>query len=727
MDDTTTNNPVPIVPEEKIGDQEDVLTLKESDAELVRINDQRVTNAKAFYSKIRLRDRQDRNFSYLFGRENNNIDGLFKKKRYSDNVLFEIEATLKPLAMSKDPDILVYPGSETPEQTASAESLTRVLQHQINTRELKEIKGLAFKHLPVYFIGAVKYFWNPQKGKHGDFDFKIVQPQNLVIDHNAKGRDTAKMDFITEYVDVSIMELIMRFPNKKEELINKLVGEKKLAEGDGENQAKLATKIKITETWFKYYEKKSEGWTEISAVMWKYDDLVFKKMKNPNWDWEGETTYFSYDDKIEPQQIMDSMAQEMPIEGLRTDKIYHNYFENPEFPYILIGYDQWGTMAYDETSRIEQLIRMQENINIRGNQVRRMLDRAMGKHVFSTEANIKAEDLEEMNWENMDQAIVVDNDVNKTHKMIVADQPSAQMINDYSSTRQIMFQKSGVNAVTGEIQSNTATSNQIAREANFTRADDLVDATINYMSEQMARAIMQLIKLRYTEDHFVRLIGQEGKVVFEKINRDMIEDGMEVTITASGTDKIQAQNRAMDMAKLQLIDPLTFYEDIGARNAPERTKRLMTFMSNPAKYEAEYVMRLATPEEQDEALNGTQPPGAGADQAQMDIQMIMQGQMPPVPQAMEPEYLDALAAFLSSPEFAILPPEVQQIAQQFVAQVQQVAQQQAAQMQEQQMAPAQNFGQAKGAVNTNPQNPTPTNTEQIPVNPPAVPDGSPRG
>ena len=726
----TYPNVIPVKAKEEIIEVKDPLELSEDDVTLVSLVDNYNDKAVGYFSKIRLKDRQDRNYGYLFGREGNNFNQLLNKKStYSDNILYEIESTLKPLATSKDPDILVYPATETPEQTQSAEQLTLALQHSINTREMKQVKALAFKHLPVYFIGAVKYRWNPEKGKNGDYEFLVVHPQNLVLDNNAKTKNINQMDFIIEYQEVSVQQLIMRFPEKKEGLLNLLMTEKKISSPDGPGA--LATKLKIREVWFKYYKQGDGGkWTKMSCVLWKYGDIVFKKMKNPNWDWNGETNFFSYKDKIRPEAMMESMTSGEAIPGMNSQQIFHNYFDEPEFPYIFIGYDDWNTMIYDETSRIEQLIRLQENIDTRGNQIKKMLNRAMGKHIFSTEANLKADDIEEMNWENMDQAIIVDGDVNKTHAMAAAEQPSVAMVNDYGSTRQIMFQKAHVNAVTGALQSNTATSNQIAREANFTYADDLVDATINFMSEQMARAIMQMIKLRYTEEHFVRLIGKEGKAVFQRLHRDMIQDGMEVTITASGVDKLQRQNQAMDMAKLQLIDPLTFYEDIGTKNAPERTKRLLTFLSAPEQYMAEYAMGLDSTQKQADALNGAGGAGGGQ-QATMDIAMIQQGQVPQVPQQVDQEYAETLANFLESPEFQQLAQSNPQLAQQvlqFAQQIQQaLVQVEQGQADQALNAPAQ-FGRPAGSVNTNPQQPSPENTGSVPINPPTGPvQGSPRG
>ncbi len=722
MDDTTTTaNPHPIKAKEEIIEIQDPLTLKEKDDTLITISKQYVDASKAYFTTIRLKDRQDRNYAFLFGREDMGEQNLHLKKMYKDNILYEVESTLKPLATSKDPDILVYPGEQNEQSEKTADDLTNALQHSINTRDLKDIKALAFKHLPIYYIAAVRYFWNPEKGKNGDYDFVIVHPQNLVIDNNAKTKDIKKHKFIGEYQDVTVQQLIMRFPDKKDELLNKLITQKKIGANEGDSPKALATTLKILMLWFKYYEKKAEGWTEISAVMWKYDDIVFKAQKNPNWDWAGETHFFNYEDEIEPQDLMGAMQQGETMPGFNTQQVYYNYFEQPEFPYILIGYDQWGAMVYDETSRIEQLISLQQTLNDRGNQVKKMLDRAMGKHVFSTKAMLKAEDIEEMNWEDMDQALIVDGDVNATHAFVSADQPSAQMINDYGNMRQIVFQKAHVNAVNGVLQSSTATSNQIAREANFTYADDLVDATINDMSEKMARAILQLIKLRYTEEHFVRLIGEEGKVVFQRLHRDMIQDGMEVTITASGVDKIQRQNQAMDMAGLQLIDPLSFYEDIGIKNAQERTKRLMTFLTSPDQYMLEYVMGGA--EAAGAKLNGT---GGGGQQALLDIAQIEQGVIPQLPQQIDQEYAAAIAQFIESPEFAQLPPEVQQQALQFAAQVAQALAQMEQQQQSQAMNAPASFGRPSTTAPANAQNPTPTDTSQVPVNAPVVADASPR-
>jgi hypothetical protein len=106
----------------------------------------------------------------------------------------------------------------------------------------------------------------------------------------------------------------------------------------------------------------------------------------------------------------------------------------------------------------------------------------------------------------------------------------------------------------------------------------------------MAEWTLQMIKLRYTDYHFRKFLGDKGQVTFMRLRGDMISDGMEVIIKASGTDKVKSKNQAMDMAKLQMIDPLSFFEDLGVSDPKGRVEKLMLFQTNPAEYMVRFAM-----------------------------------------------------------------------------------------------------------------------------------------
>ena len=697
----------------------DVLSLNIKDEVFTKTLKKRREDSKKWFDKeLNLSERVKRNLKYSTG-----LDRLKEEKqlkgyegRWQDSVIWESEKQITAIAFSKMPDIIVKPGNEGDESQATADAISKVVDTDIKRRERREVLQMAFKHEPVYLRGVIKWRWNPELGKNGDYDYEWVLPEDIVVDDSARTNDQRDMDFIAQKLHPTVKELIMRFPDKKKKILEeaKKDGVKDLDENGEAKEKDLATRAdEVWETWFTWYEKQDDEYERIEGVAWTYRDILLKAIKDPNWDWNGEKRLFSYEQELSEDDMRESILNQTPIEGYREDTIYRNYFENPEKPFIFINTELSGKSAINDTSRLEQLIMMQYSVDERGKVINEKLQQRT-KHVFSKDSGLKAEDIEEMDLNDPDEDILVDGDVNKVHSTIDPDLPTAQEFKDYEDTRNRMFAKAGTFATRGEIQSDTATSNQIAREADFTRADDLVDKTINYAAEKMARAALQLIKLRYNETHFRRILGKDGNTTFQKIHRDMVEDGMEVTITASGTDKIKAERRAMDMAKMKLIDPHSFYEDIGASNAKERTMKLMLFLQSPEEYTAKYGMGLKDSQAMANKLNGED-----GQQALLDIQQLQQGQTPNIPKNPTPEYIDTLNQFLQSPEFAQLPPEIQQVVTQFAQQV--VEKAQAAS----QNPAAEQFGQ-EGPVQVNPQQPSPQNTSNVPTEAPAMAQGSTR-
>jgi hypothetical protein len=81
-----------------------------------------------------------------------------------------------------------------------------------------------------------------------------------------------------------------------------------------------------------------------------------------------------------------------------------------------------------------------------------------------------------------------------------------------------------------------------------------------------------------------------------------------VKIKASGTDKQKRRNLAIEMAKLKLIDPLSFYEDMDLNDPEGRTEKMMMMQMDPAGYMMKFVMNM-TPEQGAQALMNAPMPG----------------------------------------------------------------------------------------------------------------------
>ncbi len=268
---------------------------------------------------------------------------------------------------------------------------------------------------------------------------------------------------------------------------------------------------------------------------------------------------------------------------------------------------------------------MQDNVNKRGRQIGEMNDRAKGKHIWSTESGLTKKDIEEMDMEDPDEDCLADGDVNNVHKFIVNPPAPAQLYQDQALERQKVFAKMGVHSTTrGEREpgtQETATGRQLMRESDFGRIDDIVNNTINPAAEWMASWSMQFIKLFYTKTHLRRLVGQDGEVVFAKLSRDSIEDGMEVTVSASGVDKLERKREAFERARMQLTDPLTFFIDTDASDPIGRTEKLITFMTSPDFYLQQFVKKKTTEEMrqtlQEQPITATTPPPTTEQAAQL--------------------------------------------------------------------------------------------------------------
>lgn len=640
-------------PQEGVVENIDPISLDIDDTELVKIIDQRIDDSNSFYEKnYNLKARRLKNETYLFGRQLDEKEKNKELKTYEtrnlDNVLYEIESSLKPLAMSHLPDMIVLPGTDDPEKKQSADDLTVVINETNKRRKQRKVLALGFKHLPTYFTGVIKAVWNADLK---DFEFKIVHPNNIIADHTAKSNDADDMNFIAETLPVTVQDLFMRFPTKKDDLIEALKKDGVNLE-DEQKWKDLATEVNITEVHFTWYKKKGEKvnsedlsiyepgvkWEKVEGVMWKYKTVLLDKMLTPNFDHEGEEVLYTIDPQnpdnkiqLKPEDMV-YMMMSGQYPDIQKERIFHNYFKNPRKPYFFFGYDQWGNIPYDETSRIEQNIRNQENLDIQGKTIIDQLRQRI-KHLWSKESGLKSADIQKMDMDNPNLDVIVDGDLTKVHTIVQPERPDAPQYKSKEETSNRMYAISGANAIRGQLQSDVATTNQIAREADFTRADDLVEDTINSACEWMSEWQMQFVKLRYTEDHLKQILGKSGSVTYLKLRRDMISDGMEVTVKSSSTDKLKAQKNAMEMAKSKLIDPMTFYEDMDMTDPKGRTEKLLLFNTAPELYLTKFVMGLETTPQLAGALNQAPPPtpeAAGVPQNPSPVDTANVASEPPV-------------------------------------------------------------------------------------------------
>lgn len=627
----------PLVTTDGVVELASPLALNIDDKELVKIVKERIEASEKFYeSKYNLKQRREKNERFLFGRQVAALEQQGKLKDYearsSDNVLYETEGSLKALATSKLPDIIITAGVEgDPKRDQSAKDLSIAVNDTNKQRELREEVGLGFKHLPSYFTAVLKARWVANKGEHGDFEFKIINPDYIIASHTATSKRADDMDFVAQVVPSKIQELFMKFPKKKDEL-KVAFKESGVNLSDDPTWKELATEVNIYEVWFDWYRRKKDKqmltqdemsllepgveWEKVTCVLWKYNNVILDKMLDPNYDWEGEDVFYSYQvpgdetTKIEvkPEDMLMSAMTGIEIPNLTKEKIYHNYFKASRKPYYFFGYDQWGKIPYDETSRIEQNIRNQENLDDQNKTIMDQIKQRM-KHIWSKDSGMKSADVQKLDLDDNKMDALVEGDPNKVHKGIAPERPDQAQFNALELTRQRMYAISHTTAIRGALQTDVATSNQIGREGDFNVTDDLAENTINSCFEWISEWQVHFIKLRYTEEHTKQIVGSGGSTTYLRIRRDTYSDGMEVKTKATSTDKLKAQRNAMETAALgaPYTNPIDFFRDMDMDDPEGRTERGLMFSADPAGYFAKYALHLDGTQQMAAALNAPAP------------------------------------------------------------------------------------------------------------------------
>lgn len=616
-------NPEILEAHEGIVQESDPLHLDLEDDEFVQVLDQRISDSKTYYEGKKLKQRQDTNLKYYLGEQL----GADKSKLgdwqipFVENVVYEGIRRIKPIATSRLPDMTV----KSSEKIDEARAMTDLVNTDIKKRRNRKLLGMAHVQERLFFYAVIKARWNPELDRDGDYEFLNVYPQNIVWDHTCKTSNADDMTFVAESAELSVKEIMMMFPKSADKLIAKLGWE----DGEEKLQHKLASKLKITEVWFHWYKDTKDPitnqtqWEKVNAVVWKYEDCVLGKMRNPYFDYDGKINLFSPEIKEKRAYTDEELYALFLDQGIPTETVYYNYFKTPRKPYFFMVYEPIGTDPISATTSIEQIIPFQDHINDEGRQIIEMNERSAGKPVFNSEA-LDKETIKSLDWRNHKQAITVNgDDINKVFTFAQMPAAPAQLYQSKEENRSIAFEMIGVNATTRGVKDGDQTLGeaQMFREADYGFIDDLVEETINEGAEWMAQWTMQFIRLFYTKRHIKDVIGKDGEALYLAITQDLVDDGMVVEVSASGVDKLMRKRLAMENQKMGVGDLLSYYEDIGADNPKERAYRAFLQVNMPQMYAQEYLVpdemkgqmqAMLQAQAQPAPAGGATPPAGGA-------------------------------------------------------------------------------------------------------------------
>lgn len=636
--------------QETIVDEDVTVDFPVDDTTLVQIFDERLKASKANDEKLKIGSRSKENYDYWRGKQIKVDDLEEHETPYMDNIIWQDLGHQIATAVSKMPDVIIMPGANEEVQKENARIVERRLNQHIPTWKRLARDGL--RNLRIDYKAAIKVIWEPNADEgRGDYRFVLCRSNKFGFNSTATipqdGFTSDNMTFIYEYLNEPLSLIMAKFPDAVDEL------KKLYAIDTGQpGSRKSRDEIDYVEGWFTYFDKQGKLH---DFVAWKHGNIILGKQKNPYFDFEGY-----YKPSFDANGLMDF-----------GDPFYRNFFDRPRKPYIFLSYENTGRNGYEDTSPIEQTWYLQRSINKRGSQITLIADRMVPKLIFNKAMGTREAVANVTNDVREHVFIDSNDDVRSLVTSFSAQPPSPMLYNDQQANRQQIDSKFSTNATMRGEESSGASgiSKQITREGNLVTSDDIAEVVVERVVFEMASWAIQMMKLKYDKNHFVRDMGNDGELVNEVINQDRVDDGIAVQVKAETTGKSERREMALGLAKIKAIDPLSLMEDLDVTNPKERTKRLISYLTGEQDGYQRYMADAGLME--DEKPNSvSEPPQGGAppanvpmdgQQALLDIQQIQAGQMPEMSGIPSEQYVQAILSFYNSGEFDKLAPEQQQM------------------------------------------------------------------
>lgn len=493
-----------------------------------------------------LESRRRINLAYWKGEPGILRDYWGDQRPLADNLIFESLETFLPVATRKNPEPIVDGGDgELEEQLA--QDVRKMLIYQTDRLRLKTKMKKGVRNWAIFLQGVWKIGWDEIED---DIAIDVIRPQNLILDPEGSIDDNCFYtgDFLGEYKKCSADEMTVRFPDKKQEILDAAQGKK-------------GTELVYVEWWTDEY------------MFCTMQDIVLAKYRNPHWNYGGK-------EKIVDENGVES---EREVPG-------NNHFRTPKMPYLFLTIFDLQMHPWDETSLIEQNSRLQDIVNKRIKQIDRNADnmngglRVSGDHFTQEEAGLVAQ--AEMDG---DAIWVPQGDVNQAVSRIQSPGLPGDVYNSLQDARNEIRGIFGTSALTAQGISSTETvrGKIMARTADDSRIGGGVTEFIEQVYDSIYNYMVQMMYVYYNEDHAASVLGEENGREYIALRNDRFKPETRLIVSVKEgslipEDPLTKRNEAIDLWTAGIRDPIRLFKALGDANPVESAKRAYLFEHNPA-------------------------------------------------------------------------------------------------------------------------------------------------
>lgn len=584
-----------------------------------------------------------------------------KKSKARDNRIFiAIESVITNLTGRPSKPNAVA-GNDTEEAKTIANNLQDYVLERYRKLQMKKTMRKGLRYLFFSRLIVLKAFWDADMD---NFNEKAVNPKNIRF-YPITATCREEVEVWMEQIDTSLSKMIARFPDKEEELIK-------------DSTFATLEEIQINDPPASY----KEVWINDDWVVYMYKNKILKKELNPYWDWEGLHMTGKERAKVGEKPGKKKRAFMTKIRGFQDyrnkrvkakeegkkgagdveyESYMSNHFDSPRAPYMIGTILEEEDKPIGETSLIEQAIPLQEEIDKRKRQFSDNADMMNGIFKVDTglvtglsKAEAKRAHADPRGiWYGKGVKEGVTREVGKELPQFLR----VDMIHSIAEVDNIFGTQPTFRGEKGTQE--TATGRAILREASAQRLNELIDLT-DYLHEESYNWWLQFIKTRFTEKHLAKIMGKEKATETIDLMQDDFDEGTEIRVIPGQVlpeDRVYISDRAIEAAKVNMIDPLSFFESQGWEDPMKQAKRLMMFSAQPfsiVDMSDEDIAKVVKAAQ----MFATPPPEGGG------------GAPPPEGGGVPEEKAKQVAAIrkeaqdlINSPEFKNMPPEEQRSVQ----------------------------------------------------------------
>lgn len=456
-----------------------------------------------------------------------------------------------------------------------------------------------------------------------------VDPRTVTI--GKRGRQFEETDYLGQDLDRSVYDLIAMFPDKEAKI-------KELFSIDKGTPSQMEKVYAIKEEWL---------WIDVDkkkhlCVGWSYQNFLFGKIKDPNWNEGGK-----------------------------------NILESPMLPYVFVNFLSDGKGHIDETSFMEQSHWSQKNYNKRGQTIAENAKYGgTGVPIFA-KGSIAQKDVAKIRFSPIQRVLLDSPDVSKSFTVWQSTPLPNYIMEDKADLRESIDNIWGSNAALRgqETQNKTLGQDVINRDQAEGRLSDPVDCVDDSMT-RLYQLLAQMFYQYNTEEEYVKYLGNDGKFVALAIHKAEIAEnvGVEISVKAGTSlpiDRAQKRATIMELIKANKIGTLTAYKELDILEDPEAAYK---------EYLLEQVDPATSLQEVDKNKFNRE--------ANEDLQMVIGGKEPDEREDINEEYGQYLQSWLETDKYMILQEKNEEAAARVSTFVDHIAEKLSRKMNKLQMQPA---------------------------------------